>query len=435
MGPSSPRVSALCLAAEGGHVAAVEALLQARASPSEARCSPGDMRRPLHLASARASVDVVRALLAAGAAADGGAICAHGVPFSADTPALSPLHVLVEAAALSGREANRGAARWQGLTADAVCATAQALLEAGHSPCLLAAWPAGGARRRVSPLLLLAQATADSETADEQRDALWTRLAGVLCRYGARTHMAPGSEGGGGGGEAGASARPSPGARIEFAKNLSRVQRAAAVAEAAYAEAEHVPRIDVPAQLPHPLRLLCAHPANHWELDALAPACTHCAQPFTEGHRRHHCRLTGRVVCAACSSKRASLGWVDSGRPCRVSDAAYNALITAESISHGSRADLPPAKDQSSAGDARAHLGLGTQTATQRRRSCAAGSAGEGPDDAAGAAGEALEALHQRGQQLTHLGERVDAMQREAESFYDRARQVRKQAERNSRWF
>ena len=56
-------------------------------------------------------------------------------------------------------------------------------------------------------------------------------------------------------------------------------------------------------------------------------------------------------------------------------------------------------------------------------------------DSAGAAANEAVNALHQRGEKLGILGERVAKMEQEAQEFHDMARKMREQAERNSKWF
>ena len=48
---------------------------------------------------------------------------------------------------------------------------------------------------------------------------------------------------------------------------------------------------------------------------------------------------------------------------------------------------------------------------------------------------EACSALRERGEKLGVLGARVEDLGKEAEDFHDMARQLRKQAERNARWF
>ena len=48
---------------------------------------------------------------------------------------------------------------------------------------------------------------------------------------------------------------------------------------------------------------------------------------------------------------------------------------------------------------------------------------------------EALSELHERGEKLNNLNERVAEMHTEAQSFYDMARQIRQASERQSRWF
>ncbi|KAH7918528.1 hypothetical protein BV22DRAFT_1199936 [Leucogyrophana mollusca] len=59
-------------------------------------------------------------------------------------------------------------------------------------------------------------------------------------------------------------------------------------------EGDHVPRAPISNFLP-PV----------WIPDAKTDACMRCSRPFgwRHGRRRHHCRLCGRCVCAACSEK------------------------------------------------------------------------------------------------------------------------------------
>ena len=47
---------------------------------------------------------------------------------------------------------------------------------------------------------------------------------------------------------------------------------------------------------------------------------------------------------------------------------------------------------------------------------------------------ETVQALHERGEKLQNLNERMDAMNHEAEDFFAQARKLRMQAEKNSRW-
>lgn len=249
-----------------------------------------------------------------------------------------------------------------------------------------------------------------------------------------------------------------------------------AAAQAAYAKATHAPTLPSRAQLPlFAAWLLRAG----WQPDGDAAACGACGAPFDAVFRRHHCRLTGRVVCTRCSTKLASLGWADGGRPTRVCDAAYNALMTVEAAGDAAggaggigdvRApDLAPespsplptphargspaatATAATAAAAASASRGLGGAAAGRfslmggRPGSAAAAaakvgakpapSAGATSASAAGTMSEALSELHERGEKLNNLNERVAEMHTEAQSFYDMARQIRQASERQSRWF
>ena len=44
-----------------------------------------------------------------------------------------------------------------------------------------------------------------------------------------------------------------------------------------------------------------------WIPDEKTSACMRCGRPFGWRRRRHHCRLCGRCVCAACSGQASGL--------------------------------------------------------------------------------------------------------------------------------
>jgi len=302
-------VSGLALAVEAGHARVAGMLLAAGASPDLPRCATlADARAPLSIAAAAADANSVEALLKAGAAADG-SVGARGE---------SPLHAAVDALSEDSEVA---------VSPVAVCCVVRLLLEAGSPPNL-------PDTRGLSPLHRLAlQCYAAELNRSEVSDL--ARLADLLCRYGARTVVA-------------AHTAPPNCVRLQ----LTTVAAAAAAAEAAYLKATHAPLISTLAQLPAGTRWLLK---SGWQPDSDAQACTACGALFDANFRHHHCRLTGRVVCAKCSSKHASLGWADSGRPVRVCDHAYNALLTAEAGHVGSsrsQAAIAPSSSESSVGKA-----------------------------------------------------------------------------------
>lgn len=216
--------------------------------------------------------------------------------------------------------------------------------------------------------------------------------------------------------------------------------------QAAFAQAAHVPRLASPTLLPPAVAALTR---LGWQPDSEARACAACAAPFTDAVRRHHCRLSGRVVCARCSTKRAALGWVEGGRPCRVADHCYAALCAAEAAFGGA----PDARRAQGAAAGAAQPAAQPSAAAEPAAAAAAGPsshrpplAGAGPvgataarqpppqhaaaaASAGSAAADAKSGLQERGRQLEHLADRTAAMHSEAEALYHYARRVRLESE------
>uniref|UniRef100_A0A8C4QNI0 Zinc finger, FYVE domain containing 9a n=1 Tax=Eptatretus burgeri TaxID=7764 RepID=A0A8C4QNI0_EPTBU len=72
-----------------------------------------------------------------------------------------------------------------------------------------------------------------------------------------------------------------------------------------------------------------AHPGSSaptWVPDGKARHCMRCESRFTFTRRRHHCRACGKVFCATCCSRRASLAYMDS-REARVCLDCYADII------------------------------------------------------------------------------------------------------------
>ena len=198
---------------------------------------------------------------------------------------------------------------------------------------------------------------------------------------------------------------------------------------------------------------------SSWVEDAKVNACMACAAPFTNAVRRHHCRLFGIVVCDVCSTRRALLpGQGTNG--VRVCDPAYNIIRYLGRLAAAHDAAATKARQEKEAaeeakrrevaaqrkaaaerdellgGDQAAGAGSragGASTSTRAPTGKAA--AASNVDSAGAAANEAVNALHQRGEKLGILGERVAKMEQEAQEFHDMARKMREQAERNSKWF
>lgn len=207
-------------------------------------------------------------------------------------------------------------------------------------------------------------------------------------------------------------------------------------------------------------RMLTAQLGSVWVDDTAAPQCMACARRFTDYHRRHHCRVLGVVVCDDCSSRRAHLGEhkpagtaAPSSSAVRVCDAAFNIVRQLQATAEEER--VAHAKQRE---EARVHAAFVAQEEAEKRAqllgdgraagtSRPAGQPGGGHDarhgakqqaaatGAASAAHEAMDALHERGEKLGVLNDRVAELGREAEDFLSSARKLREQAERSSRWF
>uniref|UniRef100_UPI00358F64A4 zinc finger FYVE domain-containing protein 9-like n=1 Tax=Myxine glutinosa TaxID=7769 RepID=UPI00358F64A4 len=90
-----------------------------------------------------------------------------------------------------------------------------------------------------------------------------------------------------------------------------------------------------------------AHPGSSaptWVPDGKARSCMRCEIRFTFTRRRHHCRACGKVFCATCCSRRASLAYMDS-REARVCLDCYTDIIRAKSTEQApvSGTTVPPA--------------------------------------------------------------------------------------------
>ena len=251
---------------------------------------------------------------------------------------------------------------------------------------------------------------------------------------------------------------------------------------------KHVPQLRPSSS---PLYNMVARQIEHvvWVADDDAMACMACGAPFSEMVRRHHCRVLGIVVCDHCSSKRAALpadGAAEEGLPrssslfgaltgrsgVRVCDAAFNMIKSLESGEGGAAASkpavtavgsaatavtsaasaappqqrcggaargattAPPARPESREDATRREL-LGPSTtkraassgSSQRTRHQQAEARG-----AASAASEALDSLHERGEKLRNLDDKMSHLANEAEDFFANARKLRQQAEKNSKW-
>ncbi|KAK7103379.1 hypothetical protein V1264_018289 [Littorina saxatilis] len=71
-------------------------------------------------------------------------------------------------------------------------------------------------------------------------------------------------------------------------------------------------------------------PPDQWVPDSRAPLCMVCKlERFSMFNRRHHCRRCGRVVCAACSTKRSPV----KGVPARTCDECYEQIFGTRSVS------------------------------------------------------------------------------------------------------
>ena len=85
-----------------------------------------------------------------------------------------------------------------------------------------------------------------------------------------------------------------------------------------------------------------------WVPDAECSNCLLCEESFTLLRRRHHCRACGKVVCAACSSRRWLLAHVDSVKPVRTCEDCYSRLSNASTpLSPGTSVASTPSRTPS----------------------------------------------------------------------------------------
>ena len=155
------------------------------------------------------------------------------------------------------------------------------------------------------------------------------------------------------------------------------------------------------------------------------------------------------VVCEACSARRAILPNLGAAGV-RVCDAAFNLtrhlgrLADAQDAAAAQHARTQAAAATSAAG-APAAASMSLPEATARAELLGGGSSGASAAggkaaharqaaSAGSAAHEAMNALHERGEKLNTLNDRVAALGNEAEDFYDMAKKLRQNAERQSRW-
>ena len=206
-----------------------------------------------------------------------------------------------------------------------------------------------------------------------------------------------------------------------------------------------------------------------WVEDSKLAACMGCNTPFTSTlmtSGRHHCRMLGITVCEACSTKRVIVpGQGTSG--VRVCDAAYNVarhlgrLADAhDTAAPAAAAARPPPPPRPAAGgsaptkptvDREAAARRDLLGSSSRAAATSGGAAGCGDSaykqartaqdaryknsiGAASAAHEAHAALRERGEKLASLNDKAGNLANDAEQFHDLARQLRLQAERNSKW-
>ena len=211
-----------------------------------------------------------------------------------------------------------------------------------------------------------------------------------------------------------------------------------------------VPRLDASSSpLYRTLAAQCA--ANVWVDDAAAQTCMCCGAPFADSFAssgRHHCRLLGTLVCDGCSTKRAVLPPLKATDKLRVCDAAYNMVrglhtraeeeaatsAAAAAARDENRAKLRAANAEAAEAAARDELMKGGSGAGGR-----SGGAGAAPSKrvagANAAAGEAVDALRERGEKLGILGDKVADLGREAEDFAAQVRKLREKAEKQAGWF
>ena len=207
-----------------------------------------------------------------------------------------------------------------------------------------------------------------------------------------------------------------------------------------------------PSSAPLYAHLLQLSQEGRWTEDASTPSCQTCSVRFTDFTRRHHCRLLGIVVCDACSGRRACLpisATNGGGGQQRVSDVAFNMLSHYLSVQHAqARASAAEEKEkaqrssETSTNEARKSLlgmlspgGGASKPGGKQRASGSDTQTQKTAASAAAGAGEAMAALHVRGEKLQELGRKVGDLGKDAEDFAAMARQIRQRAEKNSRWF
>lgn len=182
--------------------------------------------------------------------------------------------------------------------------------------------------------------------------------------------------------------------------------------------------------------------------------CSACEFAFGMLDKRQHCRRCARSFCVHCTTKNATMRSTDNQTmgPVRVCDACFNFLCRSYTVLVQDLRTLESTSTKStSVNHAKALPGSSTSAApksltssSQRqlpadRMAPVAQRRSSNPNDRARGIqttlGQTRDALLERGERLSRLGEASTALSNNAGNFSDMARRLREREEKNNKWF
>ena len=230
------------------------------------------------------------------------------------------------------------------------------------------------------------------------------------------------------------------------AKGLSKFR--SSFIEAVYTAAKQWIDLKEPMEFPKFLVLNKLHSGHDkWTNDANSPHCLLCVGIFTWNNRRHHCRNCGILCCDSCSSKNLSYQDGNGGlESLRVCDGCFNSLLYSCQCR---QIDYALTEKQKTAALKDANVRAKQKSENEGNEdnqksslfswggSSAGGGGGNGESKIVSTKNvhnETMDALIERGDKISQVHEKSQAMEEAASEFSKNAKKLLQQQKESSFW-